>query len=349
MIDSFQALLDNFPEGIVQIREDTVLQANSMACYYFPQLSPGTPIPDFFPRPRSTLGAGCFSCGPACYNFSCSQLEDSQILLFRPAPQTALTGQQLEGALHQLRGFLSEFLAEIGPATAPGDQRESIPSAAFSKSFHRAFRLLRNLEYMQQSAAGGVPCHLVTMDLDGLCRQVTEAARDLLSKAGISLEYEGTPNGFLIPGDPTLLRHLLLGLIANSAKAIQDGHIILSLRRSSNRAMLTLSDNGPLMTPKQLSALLQQGGGPSSPPLPTQGAGLGLSIARDIAALHHGSLLMELGPSSPVIVLSLPTGPLNGRATVSTPRAQWDGGLDPTLVSLSDVLPAQVFSLEGLE
>ena len=108
-----------------------------------------------------------------------------------------------------------------------------------------------------------------------------------------------------------------------------------------------MSDNGPLPDQRQLDALLSRSG-PEEIPRPGQGAGLGLSIARDIVALHGGSLLVEWGQSSPILVVSLPTGPMDGRAVVRSPRVQTDGGLDPVLVELSDVLPAHLFRLDGL-
>ena len=49
------------------------------------------------------------------------------------------------------------------------------------------------------------------------------------------------------------------------------------------------------------------------------------------------------------MLVSLPTGPLNGRSSVRTPAVQRDGGLDPVLMELSDLLPARVFGLEGLD
>ena len=124
--------------------------------------------------------------------------------------------------------------------------------------------------------------------------------------------------------------------------------MVLTLRRQQGRALATVSNNGPLPNPKQLSALFQEGLG-EDVPLPGQGAGLGLSVARDIAALHRGSMLTEWGQSSPTVVLSLPTGPLDGRASLRTPRCQVNGGLDPVLLELSDVLPVHLFGLEGLD
>lgn len=348
MLDSIQALLDVFPEGVVQLREGRVSFANAMARHYLPQLEPGQPCPSFFTLPRSgPSGAGVFTAGPAAYTYSCSSLPEGQTILFRPTPQTALTARQLEGVLVQLRSLLGEILAEVGPATAsPG---APIPADAFSKSFHRLFRLMGNLEFMQQAAGEeGVLFRPVTMDLDGLCRHVVRQAYPLLRDVGVELEYEPAQTGLLIPGDPELLQRLLLGLIGNAARAAGEGRVTLTLRRQGERALACVSDNGPLPDPKQIAALFQQGGGEDLP-LPGQGAGLGLPIARHIVALHKGSLLVEWGQSAPSVVLSLPTGPLDGRVGVQTPALQRDGGLDPVLTELSDLLPPDLFGLEGLD
>ena len=53
------------------------------------------------------------------------------------------------------------------------------------------------------------------------------------------------------------------------------------------------------------SALFQEGLG-EDVPLPGQGAGLGLSVARDIAALHRGSMLTEWVHTVPMAPASWP-------------------------------------------
>lgn len=350
MFESIQSLLDSFPEGIIQVRQGLVYRANAMAIHYLPQLKEGDALPDCLVLPKhAPSGAGCFTSGPTSYTFSCSRVDGDLVVLFRPAPQTALTGAQLEGALEQLRTFMGDFLAQAGSLAHAGEETSRLPLDAFGKSFHRAFRLMGNLEYLQQSASGRVPFVSAPLDLDGLCRQVVEQARGPLEAAGIALDYEGEGNGLLIPGDSALLKRLILGLMANSARATQDGRITLAVYRSHSRAIVTLSDNGPLPDRRQLDAILQEGGSLEQLPLPNQGAGLCLSIARDIVKLHQGALLLQWGQSSPSVVISLPTGPLNTRTTVSTPRVQRDAGLDPVLVELSDVLPARLLSLADHE
>lgn len=349
MLDSIQALLDTFPEGVVQVQAGTVVAANAIAVHYLPQLEPGRPLPEEVTLPRSgPMGAGIFTSGSSRYTYSCASVEERQIILFRPAPQAALTDRQLGGTLRQLRTFMGEILAEVGPAT--GEPKAEVPADAFGKSFHRLLRLVDNLDYLYRSSAGELAdLRLTTMDLDGLCRQLVDQAYPLLREAGVTLDYESTEQGLLIPGSPPLLQRLLLGLISNAAQAVGEGRVVLALRRQQGRALVTVSNNGPLPDPRQLSGLFLEGLGEDIP-LPGQGAGLGLSIARDITALHRGSMLTEWGQSSPTVILSLPTGPLDGRLSVHTPsRHQFNGGLDPVLVELSDVLPVQLFGMEGLD
>lgn len=344
MPDSIQSLLDAFPEGVVQLRGGLVEAANEKARQYLPQLSPGAPLPVelSLPAPGETV-SGTFASGAATCSYSCKAGEEECVLLFRPQVPAALEGWQLDGALRQLRELLGDVLAES--AAAPGAM-----SPSFSKTFHRLFRLVGNLEFMQQAAEEAVPFRPVTMDLDGLCRDTVQQAGDLLQEAGVRLEYtyKNKNRGLLISGDPQLLQRLLLGLISNAARASEGGRVKLTLHRSGDQARFLVSGSGGAYSRRQLDALFQSGPGEGLP-LPGQGAGLGLSIARHIARLHGGTLLPFAGETAPGVLVSLPIGPLDGRTSVRAPRLQQDGGLDPVLTELSDVLPASLFGMEELD
>lgn len=343
MLDSIQSLLDAFPEGVVQIRGGLVRFCSSTARRYLPRLAVGEPVPpELVLSEEDGGGAGEFSLGQNTYSYSCSAAGGETLVLFRPASARGLTGGQMEGLTYQLRTLLGDILAEVGPATA--EEGGPVPAAAFGKTFHRLFRLLDNLEMLQETP----PFRSETMDLAGLCRHVEALAAPLLREAGVSLELRSQESGLLIPGDPALLQKLLLELIANAAQASEKGRVVLALRRQGERAIVTVSHSGPAADERQKEAVSRPGMG-EAPPLPGQGAGLGLSAARRIAALHGGSLLMEWGRSAPGAVVSLPAGPLDGQISVRSPGAQRDGGLDPVLMELSDLLPARVFGLEGLD
>ena len=343
MSDYNRFLLDSFPGAAVLIDKGKAAAANSMARHYLPQLEEGQPLPSFLPRGDGEQ-MGTFSAGLSRYSFRLSPGPEGQWLLFHPAPQTALTDTQLDGALRQMRTLLSQFLTVWegsggleGPARAP-----------MRKTFYQSFRLLDNLDYLRLASGNeSLPFQPVTMDLAGLCRQVVSCAAPLLAQADVTLSLLSSPATLLIPGDSALLQRLLLELIANAVRASGEEKLVsLSLSVLGGRALLSLSHSGAAPTPRQQAALLQQDAD-CQLPAPFAGAGLGLSVARHIAALHGGALLFRCGEESPVTILSLPAGPAPS-LPLHTPRLQQDGGLSPLLVGLADVLPAQVFATEDL-
>jgi len=343
-------LLDHFPEAVVLLGDDRVLYINTMAAHYLPKLSVGDPVPAFLDLPAcEAFGAGNFSAGGTFYAFSRTHSEEGVYLFFRPAPQTALTAPQLESALRQLRELMGEFLMELGPHTGPGQEPPDADTLTdFVKSYHRAFRLMNNLNLLSLAATPeGTPFRPTAMDLAGLCRRLTDNAAALLAEAGTQLHFESQLPSLLINGDSSLLTTLLLGLISNCAQAARGGSITLRLRQQGDRALLRLSDSGRPLSPEKLSALLQEGD--PSRPLCGQGAGLGLSVVRHIISLHGGTMLVEWGEASPATLVSLPIGKPDLRLSVKTPRFETGGGLDPLLVGLSDVLPSSAFAPEGLD
>lgn len=348
MFDSMQPVFDIFPEPMVRLSRGTVTGVNAAARYYLPQLEEGAPVPEFLELAcTAPSGAGCFTQGPNSYTFSTAPVEGEQLILFRPAPQRLLTQRQMDSVLRHLRELLGELMG--APRLLEEDGQAVLPMPAFSRSFHRMFRLVNNLSYMQQAAEGSAYFHPVTMDLSGLCRHLVSEAYDLLQQANVTLDYECPERSLLIPGDPELIQRMLLELISNAARAVGEGRVILSLRRTRSRALLTVSDNGPLLDQRQMDALLQEGGSDGIP-LPGQGAGLGLPIVRHIVSLHQGEMITSLSQSTPSVMVSLPTGPLESRTGVSSPRRlQQDGGLSPVLTALSDLLPRELFTGQELD
>lgn len=336
-------LLDALPDAALLISQGQLTAANAMARHYLSLPEGPAPLPSYIPLVSGVpTQSGTFSNGLSRYSFRFTQTEEGDLLLFHPAPQTALSDTQLDGALRQMRTFLNEILVEVEgqPLQNPG---------SFHKTFHRMFRLMDNLEFCRAAGSGEGPSfHPVTVDLAGLCRQVVSEAGSLLRDSGITLNFQSNLPTLLIPGDPQLLQRLLLELVSNSVRSMGKGAITLSLRSQGGRAMLLLTDSGSPLTDRKLTAMLQQDTDQLLP-LPEAGAGLGLSIARQIVDLHGGALLIPAGVPFPTVVLALPTGPLDPHVPVKTPAVQRDGGLSPMLVALSDVLPADLFRLVELD
>ncbi len=345
------SLLEAFPEAILRLKEGSVLSVNPTARTLLPHLEQGGGLPSSMALLNSlSRGSGVFTEAGRVWSFSASRIGEERLILFRPAPFPVLTVRELEGTVRQLRGLLGDVMAEMGPLTAKGARAPAQATQAdFTRSCYRMARLVGNLDYVRQSAAGGVEFRPERVDLAKLCGDLAREAGDLLRGVDTDLWYDAQLTALLVPGDPGLLQRLLLGLIANSAQAAKGGSVVLSLGTREDRAVLSLSDSGGALDDRGKDALLQREEG-GRIPLPGQGAGLGLSIARDIVALHRGSMLVDLGEEDrPSILISLPTGPLPPGVTVRSPAADLSGGLDPLLVELSDVLSSEPYGVEGLE
>lgn len=344
MSDAIQSRLERFPEGAIEVAQGRIQGLNRAAQSHFPELAVGMEPPAFLSASLAAPeGAGTFSHNGALYLFSRVSGKERDLLLIRPASQSSLTDRQLDGFVRQMRGFLQDILLEFETVSGPG--RDGMDT--FSKSFCRVYRLLSNLDFMRSiGSPEGVPFHPVTMDLAGLCRRLTQEASYLLEEAGITLSYRPECPSLLIPGDPALLQKLLLSLLSNAAKAAPGGEVVLSLASRQDRAILTLGDSGGLPKDGGLEALFPPAQADPHIPDPQDGAGMGLAIVRHIVALHKGTLLLEQRSGGLFAVVSLPTGPLDARLSVQSPRMEEAGGLSPVLVELSDVLPRSLFQTD---
>lgn len=166
---------------------------------------------------------------------------------------------------------------------------------------------------------------------------------------GVELRFECELPSLLMSGDGGLLRRMLLELISNAVKfGPGSTPVVLTLSRSASGAVLTLRNGGGAEGAHRLADALrgvEAGGLPRA----GQGAGLGLAVARRVVALHSGALLADCSADSSRLVVSLPLGQLGSNAGVRTPDAFTDGGLDPVLTALSDLLPADIFGSDSLD
>lgn len=226
-----------------------------------------------------------------------------------------------------------------------GGQQYDPYLAILHQSLYRMMRLLGNVEYLQLAECGGPEVRMETLDLAGLCRELSAQAAPLLEQAEVTFIYEEETGSLLTQGDSRLLRRMLLGLMANAVKAAgKGGRAGLRLAVRKDRAVLTVWDNGP-----GLDARTQEAQGILSRP---EGPGLGLRVARSIAAAHDGAIVFEQQEDRGCrAVVSLPIRPPQGGQVLRTPSIGCDrgGGFSDLLVELAGVLPYGAFLPQDLE
>lgn len=191
--------------------------------------------------------------------------------------------------------------------------------------------LATNMLDLAQLDAGRLHMDEDVVDLAALTSEMARRAGPLATERGIGVRVQ-TGSPVLVLGDRVLLEHAALILIDNAIKYNREGgSLTLGSSVSHGRAVLQVSDTGIGVTAEHLPRLgerfyqvdkarSRQSGG----------AGLGLSIVRGIASLHHGTfqLASDLGVGT-TATISLPAVDGNRRAseesdviTVSGPPTQ---------------------------
>ena len=217
--------------------------------------------------------------------------------------------------------------------------------AILQQSMYRMMRMLGNLEYLQLPEEElTLTCQ--SLDLAGLCRTLGGQVASLGKLAEVDFSYEEERGTLITTGDGPQLRRMLLCLITNAFRAAgKGGRAGLRLTVREGRAVLTVWDDGPGLLPAEP-------GGERSPLRRPAGLGLGLRVARRIAALHGGAIVFEQREERGTrAVVSLPLRPPEDGKVLRTPGRDWDrwGGFSDLLVELSDVLPYEAFLPGELE
>ena len=263
--------LEQFPQSAIQISDGLVCGVNHAASALLPSLRQGCPPPaPLLPLlDEGTQPVGTVALSHTLFTYSRLPLEKGILLLLQPAPAQGVTPRQLDGFIRQARTLMQDLLLTVQLMESSSGEA-SRPD--FWKTYCRTTRLLSNLQFMAQAAEEGVPFHPVTLDLAGLVRQTAAEAASLLELSHLSLDYHELPSSLLIPGDPALLRKLLLTLLSNGARATPPGgQLTVSLRQSPSRALLLVTDGGnsqpdwqtlfPSPAPSPMPAAPQDGAG----------------------------------------------------------------------------------------
>lgn len=244
----------------------------------------------------------------------------------------AWTATQMRLQLAQMSG-ISQALER----TATGEKgRQHL--AELNQSIYRMLRIVERLEVSRRLSEEDGQLRPATVDLAQATREVGERLEGLLACAGVELTVS-VPDRLGARVDKGLICQMVMELVANAAKAGR--HVGLTLARQGDRAVFTVEDDGPGISPEQIAYLFHS----QEEAVPDwRRDRVGVSVTRRIAQLHGGALMAECVPDRGLRVsAAIPLGdPVT--ATLESPGPSWDsGGFMEEMVALSELLPAWVF------
>ncbi len=227
-------------------------------------------------------------------------------LLARLAAALNFQRQFMADASHELRTPVSVVRTAtqvtLSQSTRTSEEyRESL--TIIGEQSTRLSRVVDAMFLLSRAEAHGIPLRPEFLNLDDLLVESARALRVLAEQRGVTVVTGGDEEVGLT-GDDALLRQMVGNLLDNAIRhAEPGGHVTGRLERSRDRVTLRITNDGdgiPLDHQSRVFERFVRLGD-------SDGAGLGLPIARWIAEAHGGTLALEHSePGRTTFAVTLP-------------------------------------------
>lgn len=211
-------------------------------------------------------------------------------------------------AAHELQSPLTVLQGELDDAVqrSPIDSEEQRRYGALLEEVQRLKTVVQKLLILARADAGKLSLHREVVDLSAMVESASEDAGIIAPH--LRIEKEIAP-GAMVKADPDLLRQVIQNLTTNAVKYnIEKGLVRFRLQLRGDRVHVTISNTGnpiPAKDKERIFDRFYRVDKSRSRAVP--GAGLGLSLAREIVHAHHGNLRLDPDRDSLVsFTLSLP-------------------------------------------
>lgn len=200
-------------------------------------------------------------------------------------------------ASHELRTPISVIVAESDYASSHIDDKEKVKEAldVISGQAGKMSRLVSELLTLARSDKGTIRINPEEFDLTELSEMVLATLEEKASEKNISLSLKARGN-IRMEADQGMIARVIINLVSNSIKYGRDnGWSILRITEKDGKAIISVEDNGIGIGQEHLDKIWDRfyQVDSSRTALSSSGAGLGLSIVREIVLLHGGSVSVE--------------------------------------------------------
>ncbi|WP_342630813.1 response regulator [Marinobacter alkaliphilus] len=212
--------------------------------------------------------------------------------------------QFLANVSHELRIPLQSVLGYANLLTdTPLDQEQREYVSTLLNASESLSAIINDLLDISSMEAGKLELEAIPFDLRETLNDLIHMLGSRAREKGLALEMRVDENlPWAMIGDPVRLRQILLNLLSNAIKFTDSGHVLISIevlgRKEGNvRLRLAVEDTGVGINPEDIPLVYEpyvQLGQRFQRQLP--GAGLGLTICRQLVDLMGGSMDLESRP-----------------------------------------------------
>ena len=197
---------------------------------------------------------------------------------------------------HEFRTPLTLMLAPLEELVArpDGAQLERATLELLHRNALRLQKLVNTLLEFSRIEAGRVEAAYRATDLGELTTELAGSFRDVIERAGLTLNIDCAPLGEPIYVDRDMWEKIVFNLLSNALKFTFEGSVSVSLRLQEHDVCLTVSDTGTGIEEHELPHLFDrfhriEGARSRS----HEGSGIGLALLKELIRLHGGQV--EIG------------------------------------------------------
>lgn len=227
------------------------------------------------------------SFSPEQSNYFCVAHDVSDLKAVRQLKQQFLTtaSEGLRTPL-DLANSLVGSLADPGAKNIPANAREELAKASYNLT--RLNELVSELLELEALETMNRDIEKVPVSAKEICRQAAQTL-EALAGAG-SIKIVQPDQDATIFGDPRRLVQALINLLSNAIKfSPPKSTVKLSVEKSEDRVILSVSDEGPGITPADQANLFGKfRQATTAKTSKIKGSGLGLALVKSIAEAHAG-------------------------------------------------------------
>jgi PAS domain S-box-containing protein len=193
---------------------------------------------------------------------------------------------------HELRNPLSPILTALQLMKLRGDESSLRERVVIERQVAHLTRLVDDLLDVSRIARGKVELKTEVIEVSEVVAGALEVASPLLEQRTQTVAVTVPRSGLPVNGDPARLMQIVSNLLTNASKYTPaGGHIAISAAEAQGQVVLRVRDNGLGIPPEVLPRvfdLFVQGG--QTIERAEGGLGLGLTIVRNLAERHGGSV-----------------------------------------------------------
>ncbi len=196
------------------------------------------------------------------------------------------------------------------------------------RNARRLLRLVNQILDVAKLDAGAMHLAPRPLDLASFTRGIVAAFIPVAERKGIRLTVE-SPDALHGTFDADAIEKILTNLLSNAIKFTPSGGTVhATLSSDGASAKLVVRDSGLGIPPDQVAHVFERFYQVDESTTRTQpGTGIGLSLVKELAELHGGSVTVESGSTGTTFTATIP------------PRAAADGTTAPEAADVSDVTP----------